>query len=187
MNHPMQSVSDIPPLIATSVVRDSEQDQTHGGGCIVDPASQSVQQVNDWNTTNNDGSGHSRDRGLRSSPLVFLFMLLLSVAAFADSLQAKAHAKAANDVKWQSYVFFSWYDGWGQHSVWGIGNLKASSNEGFAICGGRKISIVPSYDTHADLRAPMPFQSKEFAAAYNKEILRLLHLQNVRCTFEFLE
>lgn len=65
MIHPIQSVSDIPPLIATSVVRGSEQGQSHGGVYIVDPASQSVQQVIDWNTANIDWSGRGWDRGLR--------------------------------------------------------------------------------------------------------------------------
>lgn len=65
MPHPIQSVSDIPPLIATSVVRGSEQGQSHGGVYIVDPATQSVQQVLDWNTVDIDWSGRGWDRGLR--------------------------------------------------------------------------------------------------------------------------
>ncbi len=65
MNHPIQSVSDIPPLIATSVVRGSEQGQSHGGVYIVDPASQTVQQMLDWDTADIDWSGRGWDRGLR--------------------------------------------------------------------------------------------------------------------------
>ncbi len=65
MNHPIQSVSDIPPLIATSVVRGSEQGESHGGVYLVDPASQSVHQVLDWNTADIDWSGRGWDRGLR--------------------------------------------------------------------------------------------------------------------------
>lgn len=65
MNRSVESVSDIPPLIATSVVRGSEQGQSHGGVYIVDPATQSVQQVLDWNTANIDWSGRGWDRGLR--------------------------------------------------------------------------------------------------------------------------
>lgn len=65
MNDPIQSVSDIPPLIATSVVRGSEQGQSHGGVYIVDPASQIVQQVLDWDTADIDWSGRGWDRGLR--------------------------------------------------------------------------------------------------------------------------
>ena len=61
----VQSVSDIPPLIATSVVRGSEQGQSHGGVFIIDPATQSVHQVLDWNTADIDWSGRGWDRGLR--------------------------------------------------------------------------------------------------------------------------
>ena len=65
MQTPIKSVSDIPPLIATSVVRGSEQGQSHGGVFIVDPASQSVTQMLDWNTADIDWSGRGWDRGLR--------------------------------------------------------------------------------------------------------------------------
>ncbi len=61
----IESVSDIPPLIATSVVRGSEQGQSHGGIFIIDPASQSVHQVLDWNTADIDWAGRGWDRGLR--------------------------------------------------------------------------------------------------------------------------
>ena len=65
MQAPIKSVSDIPPLIATSVVRGSEQGQSHGGVFIIDPASQTVTQMLDWNTADIDWSGRGWDRGLR--------------------------------------------------------------------------------------------------------------------------
>ena len=52
-------------MIATSVVRGSEQGQSHGGVYIVDPASQSVRQMLDWDTADIDWSGRGWDRGLR--------------------------------------------------------------------------------------------------------------------------
>ena len=61
----IESVSAIPPLIATSVVRGSEQGQSHGGIYIVDPASQTLQQMLDWNTVDIDWSGRGLDWGLR--------------------------------------------------------------------------------------------------------------------------
>lgn len=61
----IRSIEQIPPLVATSVVRGSEQGQSHGGVFIVDAASQSVQQVLDWNTADIDWSGRGWDRGLR--------------------------------------------------------------------------------------------------------------------------
>jgi len=57
MSESIHTVSDIPPLIATSVVRGSEQGQSHGGVFIVDPATQSVSQIVDWNTADIDWSG----------------------------------------------------------------------------------------------------------------------------------
>lgn len=57
--------SKLPPLVATSVVRGSEQGQSHGGIFIIDPASQSVIQTLDWDTVDIDWSGRGWDRGLR--------------------------------------------------------------------------------------------------------------------------
>lgn len=62
---PIAAISDIPPLIATSVVRGSEQGQSHGGVYLIDPATQSVHQLLDWNTADIDWTGRGWDRGLR--------------------------------------------------------------------------------------------------------------------------
>ena len=52
-------------LIATSVVRGSQQGDSHGGVYLIDLESQSVQQTLDWNTINIDWEGRGADRGLR--------------------------------------------------------------------------------------------------------------------------
>jgi hypothetical protein len=65
MEQAIKAVSDIPPLIATSVVRGSEQGESHGGIFIIDPASQAVHQVLDWDTADIDWTGRGWDRGLR--------------------------------------------------------------------------------------------------------------------------
>ena len=65
METAIQSVSDIPPLIATSVVRGSEQGQSHGGVYLIDPATRAVHQVLDWDTADIDWTGRGWDRGLR--------------------------------------------------------------------------------------------------------------------------
>jgi hypothetical protein len=62
---PVRSIEQLPPLIATSVVRGSEQGQSHGGLYLVDPASQQVLQMLDWNTADIDWTGRGWDRGLR--------------------------------------------------------------------------------------------------------------------------
>ncbi len=63
----INKVSDIPPLIATSVVRGSEQGQSHGGIYLIDAATQSVTQAVDWNTVDIDWQGRGWDRGLRGA------------------------------------------------------------------------------------------------------------------------
>ncbi|MGI9236200.1 MAG: hypothetical protein ACR2QZ_02330 [Woeseiaceae bacterium] len=65
MEQAIHTVSDIPPLIATSVVRGSEQGESHGGVYIIEPAAQAVHQVLDWNTADIDWAGRGWDRGLR--------------------------------------------------------------------------------------------------------------------------
>lgn len=52
-------------LITTSVVRGSQQGESHGGVYIVDVDAQDVRQVIDWNTSDIDWQGRGWDRGLR--------------------------------------------------------------------------------------------------------------------------
>ena len=52
-------------LITTSVVRGSEQGESHGGVYIIELEKQDVRQVMDWNTTDIDWQGRGWDRGLR--------------------------------------------------------------------------------------------------------------------------
>jgi hypothetical protein len=65
MEQAITAVSDIPPLIATSVVRGSAQGESHGGVFIIEPATQAVHQVLDWDTADIDWTGRGWDRGLR--------------------------------------------------------------------------------------------------------------------------
>lgn len=64
-NSESNTIANLPPLIATSVVRGSEQGQSHGGVYLIDPTAQAVRQVIDWNTADIDWSGRGWDRGLR--------------------------------------------------------------------------------------------------------------------------
>ena len=52
-------------LVATSVVRGSQQGESHGGVFLIDLVDQEVRQVVDWNTMNIDWRGRGADRGLR--------------------------------------------------------------------------------------------------------------------------
>ena len=55
----------LPTLLTTSVVRGSQQGESHGGVYLVDFAAQEVEQVVDWNTDEIDWQGRGWDRGLR--------------------------------------------------------------------------------------------------------------------------
>ena len=55
----------LPKVIATSVVRGSHQSESHGGVFIIDLESDTHQQVVDWNNCDIDFSGRGWDRGLR--------------------------------------------------------------------------------------------------------------------------
>jgi len=61
----MTEKPELPRLITTSVVRGSQQGESHGGIYIVDFANQQVSQVVDWNTSEIDFQGRGWDRGLR--------------------------------------------------------------------------------------------------------------------------
>lgn len=55
----------MPMVIATSVVRGSQQGESHGGVFIVDFEYKTVDQCVDWNTDEIDFEGRGADRGLR--------------------------------------------------------------------------------------------------------------------------
>lgn len=58
-------MTELPKLIATSVVRGSQKGQSHGGVFIIDFKAQAVEQKLDWNTKDIDFTGRGWDRGLR--------------------------------------------------------------------------------------------------------------------------
>ena len=73
-----QDLQHVPRLIATSVVRGSEQGESHGGVYLVDFARRKVTQAIDWNTTRIDFAGRGWDRGLRG---IAFFDDLVCIAA----------------------------------------------------------------------------------------------------------
>ena len=59
----------LPTLIATSVVRGSQQGESHGGVYTIDFDKQKLDQHVDWNTSEINFSGRGADRGLRGISL----------------------------------------------------------------------------------------------------------------------
>ena len=61
----MTRATNLPKLVATSVVRGSQKGQSHGGVYLIDFESRVVDQKIDWNSGDIDFSGRGWDRGLR--------------------------------------------------------------------------------------------------------------------------
>ena len=55
----------LPIILATSVVRGSQQGESHGGIYLVDFENQAAKIMVDWNDSGIDFSGRGWDRGLR--------------------------------------------------------------------------------------------------------------------------
>ena len=68
----------LPTLITSSVVRGTQQGESHGGIYLVNFADQTVDQVVDWDTSDIDFTGRGWDRGLRG------------IAFFADEIYIAA-------------------------------------------------------------------------------------------------
>lgn len=62
---PVKNDIELPKVIATSVIRGANQNESHGGIYLVDMQTGDVDQVVDWDNCNIDFSGRGWDRGLR--------------------------------------------------------------------------------------------------------------------------
>src|SRR5258706_9504197 len=71
----------------------------------------------------------------------------------------------------QEFTFFSWYDGWGTHQVWGVGRISASHTEALVKCGQLRIKVIPIYDTHSAGRPPNKEESADFAKSHNLSVV----------------
>ena len=79
--------------------------------------------------------------------------------------------------------FLSWYDGWGTHTVWGIGKVQGSFVGTVIICGVDRIPVAAIYDTHADHTKPQSDQSADFARRANRRLLEQFEGAKTTCTF----
>jgi hypothetical protein len=82
--------------------------------------------------------------------------------------------------------FLSWYDGWGTHTVWGIGKVHGSYAGTAIICGKGGVPVAAIYDTHADHNEPSVGQGADFARRANRQLLKRLEDARVTCTFELV-
>jgi hypothetical protein len=79
--------------------------------------------------------------------------------------------------------FLSWYDGWGTHTVWGIGKVQGSYVGTVVLCGKEAIPVAAIYDTHADHTEPRNDQGADFARRANRQLLERFRAAKVSCTF----
>lgn len=106
-------------------------------------------------------------------------VLLLAIAALLASAGMPDPTHAEGEVARQE--FLSWYNGYFNHQVWGLG-LQWGANEGtFVQCGTRRIPVRAVYDTHTSREPPTAVQSKERLSDANLALLRSLETQGLNC------
>jgi hypothetical protein len=80
--------------------------------------------------------------------------------------------------------FFSWYNGYSSHKVWGLGIVTGPYLSAFAPCGTAKIEVKPIYDVHTATNAPTTEETAETARAHNVALMEELKRQRIGCAFE---
>jgi hypothetical protein len=81
--------------------------------------------------------------------------------------------------------FLSWYDGWGSHCVWGLGEIGGTYTDAWVKCGEEKIKVQAIYDTHVPVRSqPTESQSQEVARRHNLALAEEFLKKGVRCEFK---
>ena len=113
-------------------------------------------------------------------PMQPKFLRFVAVATLFVSCASVAADDSAN------HKFFSWYNGWGTHKVWGLGSVTGSYSDALVKCGNELIKVVPIYDTHASSEPPNDAQSSAFAKTRNLTLADELAKKGVRCVFERL-
>jgi hypothetical protein len=83
------------------------------------------------------------------------------------------------------YEFWSWYNGWTVHSVWGAGVVGASFSDASVACGANRVRVRVVYDTHtAGGNPPTPEHTKEEVEKHNLALLKELRAIGLHCSFE---
>ena len=100
-------------------------------------------------------------------------------AAVIVLVASSAAVRAADDHK----EFLSWYDGWGTHTVWGIGSLSSGQLAAAVRCGDKLVPIRAVFDTHDFDGEPTATQSDEHCSAANRELLNEFRSAGVECDF----
>jgi len=132
------------------------------------------------------GGVRSQNMNLYSAKYLFFGIMLFSQLVFPSSSTNSPAEQLGRDVDSKEHTFLTWYNGWGQHSVWGVGKVGACFTCGSVTCGNTKITFTVTYDSHTrsgDSKYP---QSQEYASEYNTNLLAYFKIQKQECSFEFI-
>ena len=85
-------------------------------------------------------------------------------------------------------AFLSWYDGFGTHTVWGVGAVTGGYGTSQVKCGGVNIQVVPIHDTHENDGSPLlTNETVEYAKKENARLLGTLVSRGYKCKFDPIE
>jgi hypothetical protein len=79
--------------------------------------------------------------------------------------------------------FLSWYNGWGTHTVWGIGKVEGAYFGTSVQCGTFLVPVRAVYDTHREHKPPTATQSRDYVTSSNLRLLRALKATGNECSF----
>ena len=105
--------------------------------------------------------------------LLVLITTLMGSGAFAASSGAGGETERQQ--------FLSWYDGYFNHHVWGLGLQWGPYNGTFVHCGAQRVPVRAVYDTHTSRTPPTATQAKEYVSTVNVALVRSLQTQGLRC------
>jgi hypothetical protein len=102
---------------------------------------------------------------------------LVALAAFGFVSYAQVENRATR--------FLSWYNGWGTHTVWGLGETAGNYADAWVQCGKEKVKVEVIYDTHFPvISPPAENQSQEFARRHNLGVAKDFQNKGVQCEFK---
>jgi hypothetical protein len=105
------------------------------------------------------------------------YLIALATSACASSPQPAAYAPMSTEA-----YFHSWYHGYYLHSVWGLGEVAAYSDEAYVFCGDQRVRVRPVFDTHIWAgHEPKAGQTQAEASAHNKMLLARFAKDGVAC------
>ncbi|WP_298637157.1 hypothetical protein [uncultured Umboniibacter sp.] len=159
-------------LIATSVVRGSQQGQSHGGVFLIDLKTQSTEQVLDWDKMDIDWQGRGWDRGLRGICIIGeTIYIAASDELFAYNTQFECIGSWKNNYLKHCHEIFEYR-----------GTLFITSTAYDAIIGfdpkSEKFHWAIQLDTNG-----LSFSAKRFDPNGHEGPLMLnkMHINNVHC------